>query len=245
MRDAVELVKKRDAMLDINAIPRLPDTALALSDAAAAGATSRAKSTSGEALTLLQRIASGASRAERARVSAMGYEAYLDEQLNSATLDDAAINTFIAQNLPTVGMNRIELYLRTRQMGGFGQISSELVVAVLLRSIYSRRQLFEAMVDFWGDVLNIQVNSAQQVVQKSLDDREVSRAHAFGRFRDLIGASARSPAMLLYLDNASNGINGINENYARELMELHTLGVDGGYTEADVVDVAQPSLAAA
>ncbi len=192
-----------------------------------------------EAITLLQRVSAGANFVERARVAALGYEAWLEEQLDPSALDDSPIDTFIAQNLLTLAMSRAQLYAVSREQGGIGRISVELQVATLLRSLYSRRQLSEAMVEFWSDVLNIQVNSAALVVQKSVDDREVVRAHALGRFRDLLGASARSPAMLLYLDNASNGQNGINENYARELMELHTLGVDGGYSEADVVDVAR------
>ncbi len=192
-----------------------------------------------QAVRLLLRIAPGASRAERARVAALGYEAYLEEQLNPAAIDDSPVESFIAQNLLTVAMGRAELAAVGREQGGFGRIAGELQIATLLRQLYSRRPLYQALVEFWSDVLNIQVNSAQLVVQKVIDDRDVARRHALGRFRDLIGASAKSPAMLLYLDNASNGQNGINENYARELMELHTLGVDGGYTEADVVDVAR------
>ena len=72
-----------------------------------------------------------------------------------------------------------------------------------------------------------------------MDDRDVIRRHALGRFRDLLQASAKSVAMLYYLDNYTNVATGPNENYARELMELHTLGVDGGYTEADVREVAR------
>ncbi|MGQ0799869.1 MAG: DUF1800 domain-containing protein [Pseudomarimonas sp.] len=195
-----------------------------------------------ETLTLLNRIAPGASRAERARVAALGYEAYLEEQLNPAALDDSAVDTYVAQNLTTLVMNRAQLYAQARlNNNNFSQIAGEFTGNYLLRALYSRRQLFESMVGFWSDVLNIQLNfSAQLVVEKALDDRAVVRTHAFGRFRDLIGASAKSPAMLIYLDNASNGLNGsINENYARELMELHTLGVDGGFSESDVIDVAR------
>jgi uncharacterized protein (DUF1800 family) len=228
-------------MLDLDHIDRLVIDGRALRDALIQPAAATLKSAGpSAAVALLQRIAAGASRAERARVEALGYEAYIEEQLAPEALDDAPLEAVIAQNLPSIRMSRAELYAMVRaNNGAFGQIAGELVVAKLLRSLYSRRQLFEAMVEFWSDVLNIQVNSAQLVVQKVIDDREVPRVHALGRFRDLLGASARSPAMLLYLDNASNGREGINENYARELMELHTLGVDGGYTEADVVDVAR------
>src|SRR5439155_1973817 len=70
-------------------------------------------------------------------------------------------------------------------------------------------------------------------------DRDVLRPHAFGRFRDLLGAVAHGPAMLYYLDNHLSTSRGLNENYGRELLELHTLGVDGGYTQHDVIEVAR------
>src|SRR5258708_22496018 len=71
------------------------------------------------------------------------------------------------------------------------------------------------------------------------DYEQTLRSHALGRFRDLLMAVARHPAMLVYLDNAQNAANHINENYARELMELHTLGVNGGYTQRDVQELAR------
>ncbi len=232
---------------DLHAFESLAAASHVLAADAAAGGSTRAKpsaskiSASNEAVVLLNRIAPGASRAERSRVAAMGYEAYLEEQLNPAALDDSALDTVISQNLITLVMNRAQLYANARDTGNYSQIAGEFTASYLLRALYSRRQLFESTVGFWSDVLNIQFNgSAQLIVEKSLDDRLVVRPNAFGRFRDLLGASAKSPAMLIYLDNASNGLNGaINENYARELMELHTLGVDGGYSEIDVIDVAR------
>jgi uncharacterized protein (DUF1800 family) len=134
------------------------------------------------------------------------------------------------------------------------------------------------LVDFWSNHFNIDIRKAPCGVLKVLDDRDVIRPHVFGRFRDLLEASAKSPAMLVYLDNfqsvadnlptpfrnfrnragrlAANGgfgaqspdqiapkpqrpKPGLNENYAREIMELHTLGVDGGYTQKDVTEVAR------
>src|SRR6185295_10677947 len=74
---------------------------------------------------------------------------------------------------------------------------------------------------------------------KTVDDRQVTRKNALGSFRDLIWASAHSPAMMVYLDNQANHKGAPNENYARELMELHTLGVDGGYTQQDVMELAR------
>ncbi|MGB8646881.1 MAG: DUF1800 domain-containing protein [Anaerolineae bacterium] len=118
-------------------------------------------------------------------------------------------------------------------------ILTEVIQATVLRQIFSERQLLEVMVDFWSNHFSIYILKNQDRFLKLVDDREVIRKYAFGKFRDLLGASAHSPAMLVYLDNQTN-VKGVpNENYARELMELHTLGVDGGYTQADVQEVAR------
>jgi uncharacterized protein (DUF1800 family) len=96
------------------------------------------------------------------------------------------------------------------------------------------------MVEFWSDHFNIYLRKEQVMpLAKIVDDREVIRPYALSNFRDLLGASAQSPAMLLYLDNISNEKGHPNENYARELLELHTLGVDGGYSQQDVQEVAR------
>ena len=95
------------------------------------------------------------------------------------------------------------------------------------------------MVDFWTNHLNIYFNKNADAYLKPTDDREVIRPHALGKFRDLLGASAHSPAMMMYLDNKDNVKGKPNENYARELMELHTIGVEGGYTQQDVQEVAR------
>jgi len=99
------------------------------------------------------------------------------------------------------------------------------------------------MVGFWTDHLNINLEKGDSIYLKPFDDRTVIRAHAFGKFHDLIRASALSPAMLVYLDGKENRKTRPedipNENYARELLELHTLGVSGGYTQADVYEVAR------
>ncbi|MDB5329478.1 MAG: hypothetical protein JWP03_629 [Phycisphaerales bacterium] len=113
----------------------------------------------------------------------------------------------------------------------------------LLRAVYSKRQLFEAMVGFWTDHLNINIEKGTCIYLKPADDRLVVRKHALGKFRDLIRASATSPAMLIYLDGNENArgkeTDVPNENYGRELLELHTLGVDGGYTQHDVYEAAR------
>jgi uncharacterized protein (DUF1800 family) len=109
----------------------------------------------------------------------------------------------------------------------------------VLRAVYSERQLQEVLTDFWFNHFNVDVRKIEDHPVLVEYERDVIRPRVLGRFRDLLGATAKSPAMLLYLDNWLSRDRGLNENYARELMELHTLGVDGGYTQADVVDVAR------
>ena len=122
--------------------------------------------------------------------------------------------------------------LEPREVGG------ELGMATVGRALLSKRQLYEAMVEFWSDHFHIYIRKNQFTPPlKLIDDREVIRPNALGTFRDLLYASARSPAMLVYLDNVRNVKDAPNENYARELMELHTLGVDGGYTQQDVEEL--------
>jgi uncharacterized protein (DUF1800 family) len=119
----------------------------------------------------------------------------------------------------------------------------ELTAAALLRATYSKRQLYEVLVEFWSDHFNIDSSKAECAWLKTGDDREVIRKHALGRFSELLRASAFSPAMLWYLDGRANVKRSSeerpNENYARELLELHTLGVHGGYTQRDVMDAAR------
>ena len=119
----------------------------------------------------------------------------------------------------------------------------DLTRATILRAVLSERQLCEVMVQFWSDHFNIDPSKAEAKWLKAADDRDVVRAHALGNFRDLVRASAVSPAMLWYLDGRANRVANAgdkpNENYARELLELHTLGVHGGYTQQDVMEVAR------
>ena len=147
---------------------------------------------------------------------------------------------------------------------------NELQHAKLMRAALSERQLHEVMVDFWSNHFNIDVRKNACRALLVAHDRDVIRPHALGKFRDLLGAVARSPAMLAYLDNNENAVvrkrskveqkliewfisrklgmrgaiqvpdtEGPNENFGRELLELHTLGVDGGYAQRDVQAVAR------
>ena len=145
------------------------------------------------------------------------------------------------------------------------QIVNELMQAKLVRAIYSEHQLREQLEDFWFNHFNVFIYKDLDRWYMIPYERDAIRPHVLGKFRDLLEANATSPAMLFYLDNSSSadphafdrlklhpvsarpGIKlpplgpkrGLNENYGRELMELHTLGVDGGYTQQDVIDVAR------
>jgi uncharacterized protein (DUF1800 family) len=133
------------------------------------------------------------------------------------------------------------------------RIAAELQAAKVIRAVTSERQLEEVMVDFWFNHFNVFAGKGELRWYVSAYEREAIRPHALGKFPDLVRATARHPAMLYYLDNWIStrsdfvvpvGPNrgrkaGLNENYARELMELHTLGVDGGYTQKDVTEVAR------
>jgi uncharacterized protein (DUF1800 family) len=126
----------------------------------------------------------------------------------------------------------------------------------LYRAIHSNHQLEEVLVDFWLNHFNVFNGKAQGRILLTSYERDAIRPYVFGRFKDMLLATARHPAMLIYLDNVNSqaprdeGLAlrpdqqpqrrpGLNENYGRELMELHTLGVDGGYTQEDVVAVAR------
>jgi uncharacterized protein (DUF1800 family) len=131
-------------------------------------------------------------------------------------------------------------------------VNTELVEQKVYRAVYSNRQLEEVLVDFWMNHFNVFNGKGQDRVLLTSFERDAIRPHVFGHFKDMLLATARHPAMLFYLDNwvsqaprddvpVPAGVRrpGLNENYGRELLELHTLGVDGGYTQADVIAVAR------
>ena len=188
-------------------------------------------------LHLLNRIAFGVHPDDLARVRAIGAQAYIEEQLHPEDIDDSAVDQTIAQYFPLPALTSAELFARPIEEQT--QAAVQLQRATVYRAAFSRRRLFEVMVDFWSNHFNIFLFDGRLRVLKIADDRTVIRAHAMNTFSELLSASAHSPAMLVYLDNVTNTNQGPNENYARELLELHTLGVDGGYTEADVKEVAR------
>jgi uncharacterized protein (DUF1800 family) len=182
---------------------------------------------------LLSRAAYGPWPGDLDRVRSIGAAAWIDEQLAPEKIDDTLCD-LRARRFETLYHEPGTCYEYKKPV-----LREEITRHTILRAVYSRRQLFEVMTGFWTDHLNINLEKGDCVYLKPSDDRLVVRAQALGRFRDLIRASATSPAMLVYLDGKENKKDIPNENYARELMELHTLGVHGGYTQQDVSEVAR------
>ncbi|MCU0497537.1 MAG: DUF1800 domain-containing protein [Anaerolineae bacterium] len=183
---------------------------------------------------VLNRLTWGPNPDDYARIQELGIEGYIDWQLDAENIPDEAIDQFIGgRRILTMTYDEIGEIAVSQ----YAQVLYTMLWARIYRAAYSERQLYELMVEFWTDHFNIPIGDL--LSEKIVDDREVIRKHALGYFRDLLYASARSAAMLYYLDNATSSAEHPNENYAREIMELHTLGVDGGYTEDDVTEVAR------
>ncbi len=191
---------------------------------------------------LLSRAAFGArpGDVERVRGLAQPY-AWVDEQLDADKLDVSALEDRVGRDLPTLSMTSRQIWTSYQMQNG-GLPHAEMIMGSLYRQVYSPRQLFEVMVEFWSDHFNIGMDNDDVRWLKTADDRDVIRKHALGKFKDLLTASAQSAAMMRYLDNDVNTVGRPNENYGREIMELHTLGaaVNGyPYTETDVKQVAK------
>ena len=185
----------------------------------------------------LSRTAYGAWPGDIEMLKARGYEAWLDEQLAPEKIDDRACE-LRARRFETLQIPPGACFDFKKEA-----LRKDVVRHTLLRAVYSRRQLLEVLVGFWTDHLNISLDKGDCIYLKPSDDRLVIRQNALGKFRDLIQSSSTSPAMLVYLDGKENRKSGEhelpNENYGRELLELHTMGVHGGYTQKDVFEVAR------
>ncbi|WP_310448388.1 DUF1800 family protein, partial [Thiobacillus sp.] len=170
-----------------------------------------------QAWHVLQRTGFSGGPDQLAEVVQIGPVNYIQQQLSPGTLDDSAF--------------------ASRQAGWLDN-GGYLATGYLRHALYSRKQLQEVMTWFWDNHFSTYFFK-HNVNAYELDEGAAFRAHALGNFRDLLGISARSPAMLYTLDGVTNYMGSANENYARELMELHTLGVTGGYTQTDVEEVAR------
>jgi uncharacterized protein (DUF1800 family) len=185
---------------------------------------------------LLNRAAYGPRPGDVEAIMRHGIVSYIDEQLRPETVQDSALEA------------RLGLFdtwtseppaIRDRYGRDPRPVLEQLLAQRIVRAIYSERQLQEVLVDFWFNHFNVNWSKDGLQFVTTAYERDVIRPHALGKFKDLLVATAKHPAMLIYLDNAMSSSKGINENYARELMELHTLGVDGGYLQNDVEEVAR------
>jgi uncharacterized protein (DUF1800 family) len=214
-------------------------------------------------LHAIERLSYGPGSGDIDRVKKMGVEAYIQTQLNPDTLSLPPSLSRQLQQFDTLSLSPVELFSQYNPNAGKDASEEEkrrarersrqpleqAQEARLLKAIASPRQLEEVMVDFWFNHFNVSSDKNLARIWIGSYEEDAIRPHALGRFRDLLEATARHPAMLFYLDNwrntdpnspgARGQFRGLNENYARELMELHTLGVDGGYTQEDVVTVAR------
>jgi uncharacterized protein (DUF1800 family) len=252
---------------------------------------------------VLNRVSFGPRPGDVERVRAMGVDRYIDQQLHPEHVSDSGMGSRLA-GLSSIGMSsrkiaetyelpQLEARRERKEDTKAGdsdqpkppdplqQKANSVVVELseqkVLRAIYSERQLQEVLADFWFNHFNVDARKGRDRFLLTEYERETIRPRVLGKFRDLLEATAKSPAMLFYLDNwmsadpngphmemlppriargplggrvfvpggprpAAQGKNapkGLNENYGRELMELHTLGVDGGYTQKDVTEVAR------
>lgn len=240
---------------------------------------------------VLNRMAFGPRPGDVDRIRKVGLQRYIDAQLHPERVEDADISARLA-GLTTIGLSSREIamqferpVLEMRKDLKKGEdpspegkairrqannVLAELGEQKLLRAVYSERQLQEVLTDFWFNHFNVDARKGPSRFLLTEYERGAIRPNVLGNFRDLLGATAKSPAMLFYLDNWMSadpngphmtrafrnqtpvrgrpdaiGVSpqrnrrGLNENYGRELMELHTLGVDGGYTQKDVTEVAR------
>jgi uncharacterized protein (DUF1800 family) len=223
--------------------------------------TAQAAPVNPKVIHLLNRLTLGIRPGEIDRVQQLGIDKYIQQQLNPGSIAEAPIVTEKLAKLDAVNLSPVELFQRYNPLNSqlspapnkvlqqqARQVTQQAIGARLWRSIYSDRQLQEVMVDFWYNHFNVYAEKGLDRLWVGAYEQQAIRPHALGKFRDLLGATARHPAMLFYLDNWQNSapnpnqkgkIRGLNENYARELMELHTLGVDGGYKQDDVLALAK------
>jgi uncharacterized protein (DUF1800 family) len=211
-------------------------------------------------LAFIDRVTWGANESTVAEVAALGRDRWLDRQLHPGPKDrlppaaQAIINglpiatrplTEIAWPLTAQQRNANQIpdleQKKTLQQAfqqSLNELGRQAATRSLLRDLYSPDQLREKMTWFWFNHFNVHLYKSD-IRETIADYEEHLHNNALGHFRDLLGATATHPAMLRYLDNAENAKGHINENYAREIMELHTMGVGSGYTQEDVQELAR------
>jgi uncharacterized protein (DUF1800 family) len=212
-------------------------------------------------IAVLNRVSWGAETADAQGLAATGLQNYLTAQLNPSADDGLppdARAQIAAMEISQKSLLQIDAEARDLQKAAqalkgtpdfdtaqktyqqkLNQLAREAATRSLLRDLYSRNQLKEQLTWFWMNHFNVSQNKND--IRAFIGDYEETaiRPHVLGKFRDLLAATVIHPAMLEYLDNFQNAAGHINENYAREIMELHTLGVGSGYTQADVQELAR------
>lgn len=200
-----------------------------------------------DAWRVLNRVTWGPSPTDLLRIHDIGIDPFIEEQLAPESIAEnhgCSLRLGVFDTLEMGTQDARDLETANYPEVGRGQAAVELQQAAVIRSTYSSRQLYELMADFWTNHFNVSQLKADCSWLKTVDDR-LMRKHTLGRFQDLVRTSAQSPAMLFYLDNRENQKRnpetgaGPNENYARELLELHTLGIDGGYSLRDIQEAAR------
>ncbi len=231
-----------------------------------AGPASQPLSESERIAQVVSRLTFGARPGDAEQVKAMGVSRWIDRQLHPYTINDNALDEVLASmaawnqaNTRQVSVNDIAKPIAATPLttlmkdsvarAKVAQLKFQILLSTSMTDNFyagriahaqlSERQLLEVVTDFWENHFSVFSGKMPAPTALMEFDRDAVRPNALGKFRDLLGAVAHSPAMLFYLDNHLSTRRGLNENYARELMELHTLGVDGGYTQKDVQEVAR------
>jgi uncharacterized protein (DUF1800 family) len=202
------------------------------------------------ALHALNRLGFGPGPGDVERVLDRGIEDYVNEQLEPKP--DSALESRLAPFANTLRLSTTQVLTTYADSGNmFSSIQAyndNFHSAKLIRSVHTTNQLEEALADFWFNHFSVNINDGFVRYSIQSYERDAIRPNAMGKFETLLRATAEHPAMLFYLDNylstaarTVNGrlIQGLNENYGRELLELHTVGVDAGYTQADVYEVSR------
>ncbi|MEV1145128.1 DUF1800 family protein [Micromonospora sp. NPDC049799] len=189
-------------------------------------------------LHLARRATFGATPKVLAEIKERGIDGWLRWQMDPDKIAPTKAELKLAE-LSTLKLSSEQLREQRDQLNERGaQPEREMVDATIARQIWSDRQLFEVMVDFWNDFLHVAADFDGGEVYRNSFDRDVVRAHALGSYPQMLLAANRHPALLLYLNQNDSRADAVNENLARENLELYSVGVDGGYTEKDVRQAA-------
>lgn len=200
---------------------------------------------------VMNRLAFGPKQGDVEKVLLEGgmtdqWKGWVLSQMKPDAIDDSELEKEVLKKFPESKMSIAELYKKyPYEQGGRGpwrEPGKILQDEVVTRAVYSNRQLQEVLAEFWRNHFCVDISSQEQKPRSwaaTHYEATVIRPHLFGKFKDMVFQSARHAAMLDYLDNQLSRANNWNENYARELMELHTVGVDRGYTDFDVIELSK------